>query len=99
MSKTRVRVVARVVAFSDKIEEVKSILLGLLEPTRQENGCIIYELLQNQKDPTDFTFVEEWESHELLNIHLATPHLTEAASQLQGLIAAEPDIRVYQLLG
>lgn len=99
MSKSRVRVVARVVAFADKIEEVKSILLGLLKPTRQENGCIIYELLQNQKDPTDFTFVEEWESHELLNIHLATPHLTEAASQLQGLIAAEPDIRVYQLLG
>lgn len=99
MSKNRIRVVARVVSFADKVEEVKSILIGLLKPTRQENGCIVYELLHNQKDPTDFTFVEEWESQELLNIHLATPHITEAASQLQGLIAAEPDIRVYQLLG
>lgn len=99
MSKTLVRVVARVVAVADKVEEVKSILLGLIEPTRQEEGCIVYELLQNQKDSTDFTFVEEWESQELLNIHLASPHLTEAASQLQGLITAEPDIRVYQLLG
>jgi quinol monooxygenase YgiN len=99
MSKTSVRVVARVVAVADKVEEVKSILLGLIEPTRQENGCMVYELLQNQKDSTDFTFVEEWESQELLNRHLATPHLTQAASQLQGLIAAEPDIRVYQLLG
>ncbi len=98
MSKTKVRVVARVVAFPDKVEEVKSILLGLIDPTRQEDGCIVYELLQNQKDPSDFTFVEEWESQELLNTHLATPHLTQAASQLQGLIAAESDIRVYQLL-
>ena len=99
MSNTRVRVVARVVALPDQVEEVKSLLPGLIEPTRQEEGCIVYELLQNQTDPTDFTFVEEWESQELLNIHLATPHITEAASQLQGLITAEPDIRVYQLLG
>ncbi|AFZ18305.1 putative quinol monooxygenase [Allocoleopsis franciscana] len=98
MSNTRVRVVARVVALPDQVEEVKTILLGLIEPTRQEDGCIVYELLQNQKDPSDFTFVEEWESQELLNTHLATPHLTKAASQLQGLITAEPDIRVYQLL-
>jgi hypothetical protein len=54
MSKTRVRVVARVVAVPDKVEEVKSILLGLIEPTRQEEGCIVYELLQNQKDPKRF---------------------------------------------
>ena len=98
MNKTRVRVVAHIVAIFDKVEEVKSILLELIEPTRQESGCIAYELLQNQKDPTDFTFVEEWESQEFLNAHLATPHLTKAAAQLEGFIAAEPDIRVYELL-
>lgn len=98
MNNTRVRVVAHIVANFDKVEEVKSILLELIEPTRQESGCIAYELLQNQKDPTDFTFVEEWESQELLNAHLATPHLTKAAAQLEGFIAAEPDIRVYELL-
>jgi quinol monooxygenase YgiN len=98
MSKTTLRVVARVVALPDKIEEVKSILLGLIEPTRKEKGCIVYELLQNQANPTDFTFVEEWESQELLDAHLASVHLAEASSQLNGLIAAEPDIRLYQLL-
>jgi quinol monooxygenase YgiN len=58
MSKTTIRVVARVVALPDKVEEVKSVLIGLIEPTRKEDGCIIYELLQNHADPTDFTFVE-----------------------------------------
>jgi quinol monooxygenase YgiN len=98
MSKTTIRVVARVVALPDKVEEVKSVLLGLIEPTRKEQGCIVYELLQNQADPTDFTFVEEWESQALLEAHLASAHIEEAESQLNGLVAAEPDIRLYQLL-
>lgn len=98
MSKTKIRVVARVVALPDKVEDVKSVLLGLIEPTRQEDGCIVYELLQNQDDPTDFTFVEEWESQALLDAHLASAHLAEADAKLEGLVAAEPDIRIYRLL-
>lgn len=98
MSKTTIRVVARVVALPDKVEEVKSVLMGIIEPTRKEEGCIVYELLQNQEDPTDFTFVEEWESQALLDNHLASAHLAEADSQLEGLVAAEPDIRFYRLL-
>jgi quinol monooxygenase YgiN len=98
MSKTTIRVVARVIALPDKVEEVKSILMGLIEPTRQEEGCIAYELLQNHQDPMDFTFVEEWESQALLNAHLASEHIAQASSQLGGLIASEPDIRVYHLL-
>ena len=98
MSKTTIRVVARIVALPDQIEAVKSILLGLIEPTRQEEGCIVYELFQNQQDSTDFTFVEEWESQELLDTHLASAHIAEAVSQLNGLLADEPDIRTYKLL-
>jgi quinol monooxygenase YgiN len=98
MSKTTIRVVARVIALPNKVEEVKSVLMGLIEPTRQEEGCITYELLQNHQDPTDFTFVEEWESQALLNVHLASEHIAQASSQLGGLITSEPDIRVYHLL-
>jgi quinol monooxygenase YgiN len=98
MSKTTIRVVARVIALPGKVEEVESVLTKLVKATRQEDGCITYELLHNQKDTTDFTFVEEWESQALLDAHLASAHIAEAQSQLNGLIAAEPDIRVYQLL-
>lgn len=98
MSKTTIRVVARVVAFEDKVEQVKSVLRELIEPTRKEEGCLVYELLQNEKDSTDFTFVEEWESQELLNAHLASAHIAKAVSKLNGLLAAAPDIRVYRLL-
>ena len=97
MQKT-LRVVARVVALPDQVEALKELLTSLVEPTREEPGCLWYELLQNQQDPTDFTFVEEWENQEFLNAHLASEHLKNAMNQLPGLVAGEPDIRCYDLI-
>ena len=98
VSKTTLRVVAHVAALHELVEEVKLILLGLIKPTRQESGCIQYELLQNHSDPTDFVFVEEWESEQLLNAHFESPHMNEVDAKLDGLLAAEPDIQLYRLL-
>lgn len=75
MTNQTIHVVARFVAIPNKVEELKAILLGLIESTKVEAGVIKYELLQNQSDPTDFTFVEEWESAAALDTHLASPHL------------------------
>ncbi|PSB38474.1 antibiotic biosynthesis monooxygenase [filamentous cyanobacterium Phorm 46] len=98
MSKPTLRVIARLVAFPDKVAELKSLLLSIIEPTRQEAGCIKYELMQNQADPTDFTFVEEWESTALLEQHLGSTHIQAAVQQLDGLAVAPPDICCYELL-
>lgn len=98
MTNQTIRVVARIIALPEKVEAVKAVLVEIIEPTRQEPGSIKYELLQNQSDPTDFTFVEEWASDDALDAHLATPHLHEAGAKLASLVATEPDIRRYSLL-
>jgi quinol monooxygenase YgiN len=99
MSNQTIRVVARIVAITEKVDEVRAILMELIEPTCQEEGCIKYELLQNQAEPTDFTFVEEWSSNAALDAHLASTHIAATGDKLEGLIAIEPDIRLYKLLG
>lgn len=98
MSQTTVRVVAHLIAFPDKIEAAKALLLGLAEPSLKEAGCLQYDLLQNQADPTDLTFVEEWESQEALETHLASDHFQAAIAQLPALFAEGADIRRYTLL-
>ena len=60
MRENSIRIVARVVANPDSVDQVRSILSNLVDPTRNESGCISYELLQNRTDQTDFTFIEEW---------------------------------------
>lgn len=93
-----VRVVARLVALPDQVESLKTLLLELIEPTRQEQGCISYQLFQNAADPTDFTFIEEWQSAADLEAHLASTHIQAMGQRLSGLVAEEPDIRRYHLL-
>jgi quinol monooxygenase YgiN len=98
MPNSTLRVIARVIAYPATIEPLKALLVGLLEPTRQETGCLQYDLLQNQSDPTDFTFVEEWESEAALEAHLASEHIQAALTQVEGLVAAGPDIQRYALV-
>ncbi|KAB2960438.1 MAG: antibiotic biosynthesis monooxygenase [Candidatus Methylomirabilis oxygeniifera] len=94
-----VRVVAHVVARFGKVEELRAVLQGLVEPTRREQGCVTYELLQNKTDPTDFTFVEEWRSEADLDAHLQSPHLRQARFRLPELSVTDPDIRRYTVVG
>jgi quinol monooxygenase YgiN len=95
MSNPTLRIVARVVALPEKVEQLKTVLSSLIQPTRCETGCLKYELLQNRANPTDFTFVEEWATEADLEAHLTSEHIQAAISQLDGLVAAEPDIRRY----
>ena len=93
-----VRVVAHLKARGDRIEEAREILKGLIEPTRSEPGCILYELLQNDADPTDLTFVEEWSSDAALTTHLESGHIRELRARAEELFAAPPDIRRYTFI-
>ena len=98
MTTETVRVVARITAQPGKVEELKSILLDVVGPTRQDLGCISYQLLQNREDPGDFTFVEEWESDTAIDAHLVTAHVQDALSKAQPLLSVAPDIRRYVII-
>ncbi len=99
MSQSTVHVVARITAKPDAVPQLQAALAALLEPTRQEAGCQRYTLLQNRQDPTDFTFVEEWVSDAAIDAHMETAHIQAAFARVEGLLAAEPDIRQYEVVG
>jgi len=67
-------------------------------PARLETGCITYELLQNRQDPTDFAFVEEWESEADLHRHAKSDHLQAVNPRLKEITAERTDIRLYSLV-
>ena len=95
---TAVRVIARLVSKPDKVEEMKAILVALVEPVLKETGCRQYQLLQNNADPADFSFVEEWESAAALDAHMGQPHLQAALGKARDLFGAAPDVRRYTTL-
>lgn len=96
MAETAIHVVAKVKAKGDRVSDLADLLRSLVTLTRGEKGCIQYDLLQNQDDPTDFTFVEIWASQGDLDAHLASDHLQAAFPKLEGLVESPPDICLYR---
>ncbi|MDA2920258.1 antibiotic biosynthesis monooxygenase [Desulfobacterota bacterium AH_259_B03_O07] len=95
MSNNTLRVVARLYAKPGKENELRSLLIGLIEPTHKEQGCRSYEMLENIEDPAEFTFVEEWTDESRLLTHFETDHIQNALSKFPDLLASELDVRKY----
>ncbi|WP_281635951.1 putative quinol monooxygenase [Flavobacterium marginilacus] len=55
---------------SEKREELKTILLNLVENSRKEAACLQYDLHQNIENPNVFIFHEIWENKEGLDLHM-----------------------------
>ncbi len=98
MAENTLRVIARINARTDKVDELRSVLTSLVDATRKEPGCMSYNLLENNDDPTDFTMVEEWESKNALEVHLSAKAFKDAQVKMPGLVAAKADIRLYHLV-
>jgi quinol monooxygenase YgiN len=93
-----VRVIALFQAKPGREAELINLLSGLTGPTRAEEGCISYELLQKNDDPTSLAMVEEWAGPEALRAHSKSEHLLKAQGAVADLVAAPPDIRLYTLV-
>ncbi len=80
-------IVARIEAKREKLDLVKSEVLKLIEPTRQEKGCLQYDLHQDNEKPEIFIFVENWENKELWQIHMESNHLKSFVKNTDGALA------------
>lgn len=61
----------------------------LVGATRQEAGCLSYELLQRTDDATRFVLVETWESQDHLDAHTRTEHFVRLVAELEQLEQAD----------
>lgn len=93
-----VYVLALFVAVPGKEAELAEALSALIEPTRKEAGCIRYDLVQGLGKPTEFAFIEEWESAAHLDAHSQTEHVKEAGRKAGPLLAAPASIERYRLI-
>lgn len=86
MENQKLTIVAKIVAKADKREFVKSELLKLIDLTRAEEGCINYDLHQDNENPNLFIFFENWESKALLQQHVNSAHFTACMKATEGAL-------------
>ena len=92
-------VVATFQARPGKEAELKKALTGLLAPTRQEAGCLNYDLHQSAEDPAKFLFHENWTSKAHLDAHLQTPHVQAQLPRVDELCVTFPEIKIWDRIG
>ncbi|MBP9865421.1 MAG: antibiotic biosynthesis monooxygenase [Candidatus Omnitrophica bacterium] len=75
---------------------VKQALLGLIPATREEKGCVDYELHVQKNRKGSFLFYENWLTKSHLDKHLAMPHLKAFGEATQGLLAKPVSISLWR---
>lgn len=83
----KLTIVANIFANSDKVDLLKSELEKLIPPTLKEEGCIQYDLHQDNENPEHFMFFELWENRELWQAHMNAPHLAAYMTATEGAVA------------
>jgi quinol monooxygenase YgiN len=80
-------IVATVKAKDGFKDEVYSELSKLHEAThKNDEGCIQYDLHKDLDDENSFTFVETWQSAELLALHEQKEHFKTFVSKIENKI-------------
>lgn len=79
-------IIARIEAKTDKVDLVKNALLKLIAPTLQENGCLQYDLHQDNENKNIFIFYENWASRALWETHMNNAHLKAYMEETNGAV-------------
>ncbi|ARD22607.1 MULTISPECIES: putative quinol monooxygenase [Shewanella] len=83
---SKLTIVANIIAKADKVELVKAELVKLIDVTRAEEGCINYDLHQDNENPAHFLFYENWQSRELWQTHMNNTHLADYMAATEGAV-------------
>ena len=95
-----VRIMARISALAGRETQLQSVLHDLVGPSRNEAGCVNYELFQNEDNPLEFVTIEQWSDQAAVDAHLATAHVGAAIARASELLAQPPLIhRFRQVIG
>jgi quinol monooxygenase YgiN len=90
----KIDVIAHIQAKPGQEAAVRAVLEGFIAPTRQENGCLRYELFADADDPSKFTFIEEWSSRDALNVHGQSAHIASGRAKMGDLLAGPSWVQV-----
>lgn len=93
-----IKTIVKVFPKAEKIEDFKNNVMIMAPVTRQEKGCISYQLLQDSKDTHVFIIVEEWENQEAFFAHLVADHVKEFETKMQGAFEKDVEANVCSVV-
>jgi len=91
---TELNVVATIPVKPEAVEQVREALQTLVAATRDEEGCVSYDLYESAAAPGTFVTLERWTDQTALDAHMGMPHVAAAfaaaGEALSGEVAINP---------
>lgn len=91
---TPIVIVAAFVPQSGKEHELRRALQAVLQPTREEPGCLRFDLLVSETPTTTFRFFEIFATQDAIDAHRQTEHYRVYRAAAMPLLQAPPEVVV-----
>ena len=91
-----VKLIARLSAKPGQEKVLTNALRELAAPSREEAGCILYDVCAVKDAPGELLVLEEWESQDALDRHMATPHFKAFLAKAGDALAGEPGLEIIE---
>src|SRR5438309_1560135 len=85
-------------ALPGKENELEKTLISLIKPSKQESGCIDYDLFRSMDNPAVFMFYETWINQEAFAQHIAAPHIKAWLARKEELLAKPNEVSFWEIL-
>lgn len=93
---SELNVVATIPVKGEHVEMMRAALVQLAEATRQEAGCLAYDLYESAAAPGVLVTVERWTDQAALDAHMQQPHVAAAFAAAGDALAG--DVAIHPLV-
>lgn len=91
-----IKIIAKHTVLNAKVDAFKALAKEIISATREEKGCISYELFEDTTNSNILTFIEEWQDMEAIKSHFNSDHFTRIVPQMKSLLSEDPALNLYQ---
>lgn len=95
----QVTIVASLYARPGQEDALAARMHEMARATREEAGCILYDLQRSLDDPFEFIMVEYWRDAEAVALHDASAHMAALVADLPALVDRPVSVRKYTPAG
>ncbi len=89
-------VIARAQVSHDSCEAFMMAAQVCVAATRQEAGCLAYDIYESLTEPGTFVAVEQWENEAAIDAHFLLPHTTAFLETVVACVTAPPLIEEFE---
>lgn len=93
-----ITIVAKKIIKQGKLEEFKALAENLINESRNEVGCIAYNLYEDIYNSYILTFIEQWNSEDNIKLHNNTKHFTTIVPKLTELQEGKTEVNLYKMI-